>query len=427
LELANGERFHSTPQVLPGKNAVLFTVYGTPPTVERASIEVVSLADGRRKTIARGGTTARYLSTGHLVYTNGNTMFAVPFDLDALETRGTAVPILNDVAFDSAAGLAQFTVSNDGILVYRRASGGGRPTVSYQWLDAVGTRESLQARPGVYFSPSLSPDGKRLAMVALEGSDQDIWIYDTQRDTMTRLTFGSGQFVNPIWSPDGRFIVFGSIGNGLSWVRADGAGQPQALIEGNKIQLPTSFTPDGSRLAFYEVEGTPQIWTVPIEADGEGLKAGPPQRYLTTQFADFDAVFSPDGRWLAYGSNETGQSEVYVRAFPAPVSGQGGRWQISNNGGSLPTWSHDGRDILYRAGDQVLAVGYRVTGDVFVADRPRLWGKLGGATGFKLGPDTKRLLVSVPTVATGAPKQEHTVVFLQNFFDELRRRVPTAR
>jgi eukaryotic-like serine/threonine-protein kinase len=352
----------------------------------------------------------------------------VPFDLDTLETRGTAVPVLSDVASDRAAGLAQFNVSRDGTLVYRRGSGSGRPTVSYHWLDATGTREPLQARPGEYFSPRLSPDGKRLAMVVQEGGGQDIWVYDTQRDTMTRLTFGSGQFVNPIWSPDGRFVVFGSIGNGLSWVRADGAGQPQALIEGgNKIQLPTSFTSDGTRLAFFEVEGGPQIWTLPVETEGAGLKAGTPQRYLTTQFADLNAVFSPDGRWLAYESNETGRNEVYVRAFPAPVPGQGGRWQMSNNGGTLPNWSRDGRDILYRAGDQILAVGYKVTGDSFVAARPRVWGKLGGATGFDLGPDGKRLVVSVPTVATDVPKQEHTIVFLQNFFDELRRRVPTGR
>jgi serine/threonine-protein kinase len=152
-----------------------------------------------------------------------------------------------------------------------------------------------------------------------------------------------------------------------------------------------------------------------------------PQRYLSTQFGDLNAVFSPDGRWLAYVSNETGRNEVYVRAFPAPVSGQGGRRQISNNGGTSPHWSRDGRDILYRAGDEILAVDYTVTGDSFVAARPRVWGKLDGATGFDLAPDGKRLLVSVPTVTTDAPKQEHTVVFLQNFFDELRRRVPPVR
>ncbi len=157
LELAEGDRFHAMPQLLPGKNAVLVTVYGTPPTVERASIEVVSLQDRSRKTIARGGTSARYLPSGHLVYTNGNTMFAVPFDLDTLETRGTAVPVLDDVAFDAAAGLAQFDVSRDGTLVYRRGSGSGRAAVSVRWLDATGAAGATAGQTGrVFFSESLA-------------------------------------------------------------------------------------------------------------------------------------------------------------------------------------------------------------------------------------------------------------------------------
>jgi serine/threonine-protein kinase len=374
-------------------------------------------------------------------------MFAVPFDLDTLEARGTAVPVLDDVAFDAAAGLAQFDVSRDGTLVYRRGSGSGRAAVSVRWLDATGKQEPLQVRPGAYSFPSLSPDGKRLAMVVQEGGSQDVWVYDTERDTMTRLTFGNGSFVSPVWTPNGRFVVFGSIGNGLFSVRADGAGQPQPLIQGNKIQFPTSFTPDGTRLAFYEIEGTPQIWTVPVEDVGAGLKAGMPERYLSTQFVDLNAMFSPDGRWLAYESNEAGRNEVYVRAFPAPAAGQGGKWQISNNGGGSPIWSRDGRDILYRARDQMWAVSYKVAGDSFVAGRPRVWGTLASAqktpsmvasiaTGFDLAPDGKRLIVLAPTeegavrtnmTAPLVPRQEHTVVFLQNFFDELRRRVPTGR
>jgi Tol biopolymer transport system component len=263
--------------------------------------------------------------------------------------------------------------------------------------------------------------------VVQEGGSRDVWVYDTQRDTMTRLTFGGGSFVSPIWTPDGRFVVFGSIGNGLFSVRADGAGQPQALIQGNKNQFPTSFMPDGTRLAFYEVEGTPQLWTVPVGEGGAGLKAGTPERYLSTQFVDRNAVFSPDGRWLAYESNEAGRNDVYVRAFPAQASGQGGKWQISNNGGTSPVWSRDGRNILYRAGDQVWAASYKLVGDSFVADRPRVWGKLGGATAFDLAPDGKRLVLLSPIAAAEAPRQEHTVMFLQNFFDELRRRVPTGR
>jgi serine/threonine-protein kinase len=426
LELGNQEQFHAMPQLLPGGNAVLVTIYGTPPTAKRASIEVASLNNHSRKTIIRGATSARYLPSGHLVYTTGSTMFAVPFDVETLETRGTAVPVLDDMASDSA-GIGQFDVSRDGTLVYRKASGSGRPTVSFRWLDVTGAQEPLQTRPGVYLYPRLSPDGKRIAMVISEGGSQDVWVYDMQRDTMTRLTFGGAAYVNPLWSPDGRFVVVGSIGNGLFSVRADGASRPQPLMQGNKIQFPTSFTPDGTRLAFFEIEGTPQVWTVPIENDRATLKAGTPTRYLSTQFVDLNATFSPDGRWLAYESNDAGRREVYVRAFPAPASGQGSRWQVSNNGGTSPVWSQDGRNILYRAGDEIRSVEYKVTGDSFVADRSRVWGKVGGATAFDLAPDGKRLIVTTPTGTQDAPKLEHTVVFLQNFFDELRRRVPTGR
>jgi serine/threonine-protein kinase len=404
------------------------TIYGTPPTPERAMIEVVSLNDRGRKTLVRGATSGRDLPSGHLVYTNASTMFAVPFDLDTLETRGTPVPVLDDLAFDSAAGLAQFDVSRDGTLVYRRNSRAGRPTMSFRWLDVMGKQEPLPARPGAYLYPRLSPDGQRLAMVIVEGGNQDVWVYDVQRDTMTRLTFGSAAFVNPIWTPDGRFIVSGYIGNGLFSARADGSGQPQALIPDHKIMFPTSFTPDGNRLAYYEIEGTPQVWTVPVADGGAGhLQAGTPERYLSTQFVDGNAAFSPDGRWLAYESNESGRGEVYVRAFPTPASGQASKWQISNAGGTSPVWSRNGREILYRAGDEVLAVAYKVVGDSFVADRPHVWGKLGGMTGFDLSPDGRRLIVMTPTAGSEAPKPEHTVVFLQNFFDELRRRVPTGR
>ncbi len=437
LELAEGDRFHAMPQLLPGKNAVLVTVYGTPPTVERASIEVVSLHDRSRKTIARGGTSARYLPSGHLIYTNGNTMFAVPFDLDTLETRGTAVPVLDDVAFDAAAGLAQFDVSRDGTLVYRRGSGSGRAAVGVRWLDATGQQEPLQVRPGAYSFPSLSPDGKRLAMVVQEGGSQDVWVYDTERDTMTRLTFGNGSFVSPIWTPDGRFVVFGSIGNGLFSVRADGAGQPQALIQGNKIQFPTSFMPDGTRLAFYEIEGTPQVWTVPV-AVGRGRAEGRDARALPVRRSSSTSTRCSRPTAAGWRTSRTNRDEMKCTCVPflhqrrdRVASGKSPTTVASHRSGRVTAATS-----CIAPGDQMWAVSYKVAGDSFVAGRPRVWGTLGVATGFDLAPDGKRLVVLTPT-AGGAvrtnttarlvPRQEHTVVFLQNFFDELRRRVPTGR
>jgi hypothetical protein len=141
---------------------------------------------------------------------------------------------------------------------------------------------------------------------------------------------------------------------------------------------------------------------------------------------------SPDGRWLAYGSNESGKYEVYVRAFPPPASGQGGKWQISNSGGDYPRWSRNGHDeLFYQSGDQIMAANYAVKGDTFVAEKPRVWiAKLGGTTSpsqWDLAPDGKRVVVVTPVGSAEAPKQEHEVVFLENFFDELRRRVPVGK
>jgi eukaryotic-like serine/threonine-protein kinase len=216
----------------------------------------------------------------------------------------------------------------------------------------------------------------------------------------------------------------------MYWTRADGAGQPQPLIQSKSFDLPLSFSPDGKRLAYIETSGNPQIWTLPLEEQGGQLKAGKPEQFLKSQFSDQDPMFSPDGHWLAYMSNESGRNEVYVRAFPPPASGQGGKWQISNSGGVEPFWSRNGRDLLYRSGqsgDQLMAVNYSVNGDSFVADKPRVWiDKLPG-TDIDLAPEGKRVAVITPVESTETPKADHEVVLLENFFDELRRRVPVGK
>jgi len=426
LAPTGNEVFYAMPSMLPGGNDALVTVYSTPPNPNTAFIDVLSLKDHSRKTVVRGGTSARYLPTGHLIYSNRNTVFAVPFDLDARATRGAAVPVLTDVAYDPAAGIPQMDLSRDGTLVYRRNVAREAGTASLAWIDAAGKRQSLSARPAQYAStPRLSPDGKKLATTVREGASQDVWIYDIERDSMTRLTFGTQTFVSAIWSPDGRYIICGSIGNGLFWTRADGGGQPQQLIATKSISFPHSMSADGKRLVYYEAAGSPQIWTVSIE-QSDGLKAGTPERYMETQASNAAAAISPDGRWLAYESNESGRLEIYVRPFPVPSSGGGGKWQVSNNGGAWPIWPLKGGEILYRSGDQVMAVAYTATADSFSPEKPRVWATTPGtAPGFDLAPDG-RLLLIVPMVAEGT-KAEHTVMFVQNFFDELRRRVPTGK
>jgi serine/threonine-protein kinase len=422
--LSNGEIALALPQILPGGKAILFAA-DSGGGVDTVRIEVITLADRRRKIVARGGTSPRYLPTssggiGHLVYVNKATLFAIPFDLDKLETRGTAVPVLNDVGFQRNTGAGHFDVSRTGTLIYRRASGVASEMATVQWMDPSGKKEPLLAKPGAYQNASLSPDGRQVALT-VAGLRVSVSVYDAQHDILTPLSSVAGLSNLPRWSPDGQYIVFWSGGNEILQTRADGAGKPQPLTQGKAPQLPSSFTANGKRLAY--VEGVPntQIWTVTLEEDGgDHLKAGKPEQWLTSVYNMSSPEFSPDGRWLAYQSTESGQPEVYVRAFSQP----GRKWQISNSGGTTPRWLRNKHELVYQSGDQVMTARYTVEGDVFEREKPQVWiAKLGG-TLVGVAPDDRRVAVLTPVVSADAPKQEHEVVILQNFFDELRRRVP---
>jgi len=427
-DLANGELAQTHPQILPGGKAVLFVAYPTFDTA-RAHIDVVTLADGSRKTIMPGGTSPRYLptsgKTGHLIFVNKGTLFAVPFDPDRLETHGTPVPILDDVLYQATSGGAQFDVSENGTLVYRKGSPGAASGSALTWVDATGKKDPLRSKTGVFAgTPHLSADGKRVAMALTEGSNTDVWVYEQQRDAMQRLTFGGVPYLNPAWSPDGKYVFIGSVG-GLFWARSDGAGQPQALLPNKGFQIPWSVTADGKRLAYFEIAGAPQLWTVPLEEDNGQIKAGKPEQFLKSQFQDATPAFSPDGKWIAYQSNATGTNEIYVRPFPPPSSGQSGQWQISNSGGQGPMWT--AHELLYQAGDQILAASYTVNGDSFRSEKPRVWLAKVDGQAFGLSPDGKRVAVMAPVETPEATKADHEVVFLQNFFDELRRRAPMTK
>jgi serine/threonine-protein kinase len=426
VNLIAGELYHTFPQVLPGQNAVLVTSVHTPPGIETSNIDIVSLADGSRKTLLRGGTSARYLASGHLVYATRAGMFAVPVDIDKAVMRGTAVPIMDGAIFDPITGGAQFDVSG-GTIVYRKNAGGSATTPMHvQWLDAAGKQEALVGKPGIYAGPPrLSPDGRRLAIAIRDGANQDIYVYDPQREAMTRLTTGGGTFANPVWTRDGRYIIFGSFSGGLSWTRADGAGQPQPLFSSTSVQFPSSVIPDGTRLAFGQIDGKPQIWSVELSEDKGVLKAGTPTRFLTSAYQDVAGAFSGDGRWIAYHSNESGIFEVYVRPFSTSSSGEQGKTQISNGGGVWPVWSPNGRELFYQGGGQIMAVAYSTSAGSIVAEKPRVWaGNVAGSAGFDVAPDGKRLAVILPTVALDLTRQDHTFVLVQNFLDELRRRAP---
>jgi serine/threonine-protein kinase len=278
-----GEITHRWPQILPGGKAVLFTAHTRAiGGYDEASIEVMSLGDGHRKTLMRGGTYGRYVPSGHLLYVNRGSLFAVPFDLGALEVRGAPAVVLNQIAYSRRDGDAEFEASQTGTLVYR--SGGTRGgLVTVHWLESDGKTQALLPKPGDYARPRLSPDGRWLAMEVGDGLTQDIWVYDVERGAMNRITFDHKANQVPIWSSDGRHIVFGSP-NGIFWTRGNGAGKPQLLIRTKNPAVPGSFTLDGKRLAYCELgpETSQDLWTVPLESDGAGLRAGKPEVYLQT-------------------------------------------------------------------------------------------------------------------------------------------------
>jgi Tol biopolymer transport system component len=265
-------------------------------------------------------------------------------------------------------------------------------------------------------------------MEVSDASGIDIWAYEWQRDTMTRLTF-TGKVGSPLWSPDGRYIVMLVSGEGMSVIRSDGSGKPQPLTQSKNTQVPWSFTPDGKRLAFMELSsGTSwDLWTLPLESDSAGLRAGKPEVFLQTPAGELYPTFSPDGRWMACMSNESGTNQIYVRAFPD----KGGKWQISNSGGTYPMWSRDVHELFFETLDNhIMVAGYTVKGDSFVADKPRLWSEkqLGGSlSNFDLAPDGKRIAALMPVETADAQKTQNQVIFLMNFSDELRRKVPIGK
>jgi serine/threonine-protein kinase len=433
-----------TPKLLPGGKAVLYAVDNIGPA-QNTTIEVVTLADHRRTVLVRGGASPTFLPTsggvGHLVYASGTTLFAIPFDPNTLQTRGTAVPVINSVAVAQSSGSAQFDVSRSGTVVYRTPGAEVSSPARIAWLAPSGRTEMLPAPPDRYLRPRISPDGRRIALIAGSGSRSGhVWIYDILRDAMTRLT--SDDFkVAVVWSSDGQQVAFSTGVIGISIARADGANPPQSVLrpQGALSLAPWSFSPDGRRLAYSQ--GT-QLWTVPLEQQGGQWKAGTPERFVDDTQAPMDAnalirnvgaAFSPDGRWLAYASAESGKSEVYVRPSP-PASETGGpstslrtgKWQVSNSGGSSPQWSKTG-DVIYQSGDQILAARYTVSGDTFVPDKPRVWIAKYAGTEWDLAPDGTRIVALMPVEGRETPKADNGFVFLEHFFDELRRRAPLPR
>jgi len=416
------------PQILPDGKSLLFTIDdGIYTNWDNAQIVVQSMTTGERRVLIEEGTDARYVSTGHLVYALRGTLLAVPFDAARTEVSGGPVSLVEGVATAGMwTGAAHFSFSETGSLVY--VDGFENEIArTLVWVDREGREESLAAEPRAYAYPRISPDGTRVAL-DIRDQEQDIWIWDFARETLTRLTFDAGRDLYPLWTPDGRRIVFGSgVSSGgaanLFWKAADGTGVAEQLTDSPIHQVPQSISPDGKQLVYREttVKSGNDLRVLSLEGErsSEALQA--------TAFDELNAEVSPDGRWLAYQSNESGQGEIYVRTFPNVNEG---RWQISTGGGTRPLWGPVGSELFYLARGGRLMVVPVQTDPSFTAGRAEILfeepyyveASVAGRA-YDISPDGRRFLMIKESEEDTSVPMSMTVVL--NWFEELERLVPT--
>jgi serine/threonine-protein kinase len=437
------------PQVLPDGKSVVFTKTSSRPY----RLMVQSLETGERKELLQGDT-ARYLPTGHLIYAVENNLFAIPFDLDKLEVKGGPISVVQGVL--RASGAPQYAIGNSGTLLYipgTMATTRARRTLV--WVDRNGNEVPITDSPNAYAAPRISPDGTKVALIIGDNSNANLWIWDIVRKTATRLTFDESVDLVPLWTPDGKKIVYFSIRQeetGLYWKNADGTGEAELLVSSpDQWLMPWSWSVDGKTLVLTEfssalslrVVGLNVVWA--LSTAGMSLSRAPGAKsnigllslqdnqkrivLLQDEFLELDPKISPDGRWIAYTSNESDQKEVYVRPFPDVNSG---KWQVSTSGGEGPVWAPNGKELLYMSGDTMLAADVE-TETTFKADVPRklfqgnYYSYLDSSGMWDIHPDGNKFLMIKPTQTADSEstaKTPHKINIVLNWFEELKQRVP---
>jgi len=406
------------PQILPDGKSVMYTAFPMPVV----KIMVQSLKSGETKELFRG-VGARYLPTGHIVFMSpdNNTLFAVPFDLDRLQAKSGPVATLE--------GVGSYVVSESGTLAYiPGASGAANSRQTLVWVNREGKEEPLSAAPNQYTFFRISPDGKRVALTVGTPPKDHIWIWDAVRETMTRLTLDEGtDNMTPLWTPDGKRIVYTSSRENLMLgdiysKASDGTGEAEKLASSpGRGLVPWSWSKDGRTLVLWEFDSTASNQDIGMLAmEGNHLR----KPLLQEKHVEHDPRISPDGRWLAYASNESGKVEVYVRPFPEVNKN---RWQVSTSGGNNPLWSLDGRELFYHTRDAAMAVPVE-TAPTFNPGKPTVlfrgthskctW--LADYTYWDISPDGKHFLM-MKEAATEAPRKINIVL---NWIEELKQRVP---
>jgi serine/threonine protein kinase len=421
------EYSHRLPSWLPNGKAVLFTVMRHAWDSE-PWLALLRLDTSERRILLQNAADARYVPTGYLVFLRQGTLMAVRFDLAKLDVVGQPLPLMENVmqAFSTNANFhtcaGQFGISDSGLLIY--ATGGIVPDQknSLVWVNQRGTEHPVTALQFAFFGPRLSPDGQRIAYVTT-GQQRQVWVYDLGRGTNSRLT-GGGMTDNPIWTPDGKRILFPwlkSLVTNLFWQPYDGSSSMERLTTSDCHQRPGSWSSDGKTVAFVEVQSDATFDIALLDT-----RSGRVTPFLNSQYSEMYPEFSPDGRWMAYTSDESNRQEVYVRPFPGP----GMKQQVSSEGGVEPLWTRNGKQLFYRWQDQVWVVDVR-TDDGFATSKPRLLFEKSGyihaapIRGYDLSLDGQRFLMV--KLEQRKPQPVTEMILVQNWFEELKRVVPASK
>jgi serine/threonine-protein kinase len=435
-----GEADHLYPELLPGGRALLFTITSTTGGVDAAQVAVLDLETGTRTILVRGGSHARYVTSGpgsqtsaerdvgHLVYEVLDTLRAVAFDPTRLETRGANVAVVSGVARNAGSGILHAVVAGDGTLAYvQEGHSGALAPRTLVWVDRQGRETPIPAPGRRYVYPRLSPDGSRIAVVSID-QEIDVWIWNFNRTTLTRSTLYSGADHSPLWMPDGIELIFSSERDGarnLFKQRADGTGVVERLTESANIQYASAVSSDGRRAIFTQT--TPKTGQDVMQIELDGSHRVTP--LIQSVSAERNGVISPDGRWLAYESNASGPFEVWVRPFPDVNSGQS---QVSTAGGTRPRWTRSGQELVYVSpGGALMRVGV-VRGESWSATPPTRLIKEGYGTTppvdfgitYDVSPDGERFLL-IKEARGSEESVPVSVIVVLNWTEELKQRVPT--
>jgi Tol biopolymer transport system component len=420
--LLDTENSHRWPQLLPGGKTLLFTSVSS----GDSQIYAQTLQTGERQAVGKG-VAGRYLPTGHLAYVQGGTLMAAPFDPAQSKMTGPAVAVLPGVmqvlrlrSGQTTNLVPQVSFSNAGTMAYVPAS--PRPHQNaLVWVSRDGVEHPTGASGGAYYQPRLAPDGTRVAVTVGGEDHDDVWLYELARQTWSRVTSEANAGF-PLWTSDGRRLVYVSDRAGrenMYWKPLDGSAAEERLLTSERSTFPFSWSP-GGELAFVRVnpDSLQDILILPVK------RAEKPSVFLQTPFGEGAPSFSPDGRWIAYVSNESGSNQIYVRAYPGP----GEKITISTEGGNEPVWSRSGREIFYRNGDAMMSVPV-TPGPALMTGKPqRLFEKpyeptLALWANYDVTGDGQRFLMLKTIEQAESPPQINVVL---NWFDELKRLVAGA-